>query len=231
MTPGTTPSALGHSARGAAEVVAELRREFEQEMQQRYRTHASPDPVLGALFQALAVQVARVYDEAERVFPVTVLDDLVAGLGMEPRLAHPAQAVVRFAGVEEREGVSPDTQLFGFTRTGEQIGFAPDEPVELAPTTLAFAALYEGGRLHAVGGARVPGGPAILPGSVRLALEAAPTLFLAFDADEAHLGGLGVYVDAGDAVAAALGRSPWQLLDGRGCVDEDAVLRARPGRG
>ncbi|HEX2095268.1 MAG TPA: hypothetical protein VHG28_22925 [Longimicrobiaceae bacterium] len=222
--------ALGQAIRSAAEIAGELRRGFEAEMQKRHGTLPLPDPVLATLFHTLGVQVARVYEEAERVFPVTVLDDLVDGLGMPPRLAQPAQTVVRFAGIEQREAVGPETQLYGFARTGEQIGFAPDEVIELAPTTLAFAGVYEAGRLHALTGARVPGGSAVPPGSVPLALDAAPTLYLAFDADEAHLSGLGVFVDADPVVARALERSPWQLLGPGGCVSEEGMLRAHPGR-
>jgi hypothetical protein len=222
-------AALGRAVRSASEIAGEMKREFEREMQ-RNGTQPLPDPVLATLFHTLAVQVARVYEEAERVFPVTVLDDLVDGLGMPPRLAQPAQTVVRFAGIEQREAVGPDTQLYGFARTGAQVGFAPDDVVELAPTMLAFAGVYEAGRLHALSGALVPGGAMIPPGSVPLPLDAAPTLFLAFDADEAHLSGLGVFVDADPVVAGALERSPWQLLGPGGCVSEEGMLRARPGR-
>jgi hypothetical protein len=224
--------ALGHTTRGAAEIAAELRRDFARAMEAQHGTAPLPDPVLATLFQALAVQVSRVYEEAERVFPVTVLDDLVAGLAMPPRLASPAQAVVRFAGMDQRETLTPDTQLGGFTRTGAPVGFAPDEPFEISPTTLVFAALWEDGRLHAVPGARLPGGAVIPPGSVPLALRgAAPTLYLAFDADEAHLGGLGIFLDAEGAAAEALARSPWQLLGPEGTVHEDGMLRPVPGRG
>lgn len=224
--------ALGRATRGPAEIAAELRRDFARAMEAQHGTAPLPDPVLATLFQALAVQVSRIYEEAERVFPVTVLDDLVAGLAMPPRLASPAQAVVRFAGMDQRETLTPDTQLGGFTRTGAPVGFAPDEPFEISPTTLAFAALWEDGRLHAVPGARVPGGAVIPPGSVPLPLPgAAPTLYLAFDADEAHLGGLGVFLDAEGAAAEALARSPWQLLGAEGTVHEDGMLRPVPGRG
>jgi hypothetical protein len=228
----TVHRALASSTRTAGEIAAELRRDFALAMEAHYETQPPVDPVLATVFHALAVQVARVYEEAERVFPVTVLDDLVAGLAMEPRLASPAQAVVRFAGMDQRETVSAETQLWGFTRTGSQVGFAPDEPIDVSPTTLAFAAVYEAGRLHAIPGARVPGGAVVPPGSVPLALPgAAPTLWLAFDADEGHLGGLGVFLDAEGAAAEALARSPWQLLGPEGTVREDGMLRPTPGRG
>lgn len=224
--------ALGRATRGAAEIAAELRRDFARALEAQHGTAPLPDPVLATLFQALAVQVSRVYEEAERVFPVTVLDDLVAGLAMPPRLASPAQAVVRFAGMDQRETLTPDTQLGGFTRTGTPVGFAPDEPFDLSTAALRFAAVWEDGRLHAVPGARAPGGAVIPPGSVPLPLRgAAPTLYLAFDVDEGHLGGLGLFLDAEGPAAEALGRSPWQLLGPEGTVEEEGMLRPVPGRG
>ena len=228
----TVHRALAHSTRTAGEIAAELRRDFALAMEAQHGTHPLPDPVLATLFHTLAVQVSRIYEEAERVFPVTVLDDLVAGLAMEPRLASPAQAVVRFAGMDQRETLSPETQLWGFTRTGAQVGFAPDEAIDVSAATLAFAAVYEGGRLHAVPGARVSGGGIIPPGSVALALEgAAPTLWLAFDTDEGHLGGLGLFLEVEGPAAEALARSPWQILGPGGTVREEGVLRPTPARG
>lgn len=223
-------SALDRTTRTAAQVAGDLRRDFEAAMRRESDGPFLPDPVVAVLFQALAAQVGQVYEEARKEFPVAVLEDLMEGLGMPPRLAQPAQTVVRFSGIEQREPVGPDTPLTGYSRTGNLLGFAPDEEIELSPTTLAFAAVYEAGQLYAVSGARVPGGPAIPPGGVPLDLTAAPTLYLAFDVDEAHLGGLGVFVDGDGRVTEALGRSPWQLLDARGCVYEEGVLRAWPGR-
>ncbi|HEU0051763.1 MAG TPA: hypothetical protein VFQ39_01255, partial [Longimicrobium sp.] len=217
--------------RSAGRVASELRRDFESEMERRHGARPPLDPLLATLFHALAAQVERVYEEAERVFPITVLDDLMAGLGMPPRLAVPAQMVVRFTGVETREPVGPDTVLHGYARTGELIGFAPDDDIELSPTTLAFAAVHENGRLYALSGARVPGGAAVAPSSVPLAPVGAPMLYLAFEVDEAHLGGLGVFLDADGTLTGILGRAPWQLLDERGCVFEEGVLRPYPGRG
>jgi hypothetical protein len=226
---------LGQTVRTASEINSELRREFDRALYTHYGTQSRPDPVLATLFHTLAVQVARVYDEAESVFPATVLDDLVGVLGMPARLAHPAQTVVHFTRIDQRERITPETELFGATRTGEQVGFAPDEAIEVAPTQLVFAAVFEDGRLHAVPGARLPGGPPIPPGSTPLAeWTSPPALYLAFHTDAAHLGGLGLYVDTASdnpAVAAALARSPWQILDRDGCACEAGMLRGRPGRG
>jgi hypothetical protein len=223
---------LGPSLRSASEIGGEMRREFDHALYAHYGTQSRPDPVLATLFHTLSVQIARVYDEAESVFPAAVLDDLVGVLGMPPRLAHPAQTVVHFTRIDRRERITPETELFGTARTGEQVGWAPDESIELAPTQLVFAAAFEDGRLHTLPGACLPGGPPVPAGSTPLpAWEGPPALYLAFRADEAHLGALGLYLDTapGSEVDGALFRSPWQLLDASGCVHEAGMLRARPG--
>jgi hypothetical protein len=232
----TTSSVLGSAARDATDIAAELRREFDVALLERYGTQAQPDPVLSTLFQAFASQIGRLYQEAEYAFPLGVLDDLLAGLGMPPRLAQPAQAVVTFAGITQRERLPLETALIGTTRAGERIDFVPDESIELAPTELRFAAVYESGRITTIAGARAAkGGPPVMPTTAALSLPGAPpALYFAFEPDGAHLGGLGLLVDSlplGGPVARALGRSPWQLLDDRGLATEIGTLRPRRGRG
>jgi hypothetical protein len=232
----TTSSVLGSAARDATDIAAELRREFDVALQQRYGTQAQPDPVLSTLFQAFASQIGRLYQEAEYAFPLGVLDDLLAGLGMPPRLAQPAQAVVAFSGITQRERLPLETALIGTTRSGERIDFVPDEPIELAPTELRFAAVYDSGRLTTIAGARAAAaGAPIMPSTAALSLPGAPpALYLAFEPDGAHLAGLGLLIDSlplGGPVARALGRGPWQLLNEGGVATELGTLRARPGRG
>ena len=227
---------LGRGPRTADDIAAELRREFERALHQRYGTEPHPDPVLATLFHTFAVQVSRIYEQAETVFPEAVIDDLISGLGMATRLAAPAQTVVTFNHLDQRERISPETDLIAYRSTGEQIHFAPDESIELALTDLVFAAVYEDRQLRTIAGARVPGSDAPTPpAAAPLDLgRAGPALFLAFRADPSHLSGLGVFIDTqprdGD-VSLALGRSVWQLLTDDGRVAERAVLRPRPGRG
>jgi hypothetical protein len=232
----TTPvDAVRRVTRSASEIAAELRREFELALHARYGTQPKPDPVLATVFHTLAVQIARVYDEAATVLPVAVLDDLVAGLDLPLRLAEPAQAVVSFTGVERRERVGPETELVGYARTGEQLGFTLDDTLQLAPTELVFAAVYEGDRLQTLPGAHLPrGGEIIPPASTPLRLGAPPTMFLAFSVDDAHLSELGLFIDIlpqDEAIARALHRCAWQLLNSDGHVYEAGILRARTGRG
>ncbi|HEV7703801.1 MAG TPA: hypothetical protein VGO46_05880 [Gemmatimonadaceae bacterium] len=225
---------LGSSARSAADLAAEMRREFEAAVASRFGTQPQPDPVLGALFQAFAVQLARIYQESEYVFPVAVLDDLLNGLALPARLAHPAQTVVTFSNIDQRERLALDTELIGSASSGEQIRFTIDESIEISAVTLAFAGVYENGRLSSIAGARVGTVP-ILPGSTPLALRSAPpTLLLAFDGDAAHLSGLGLFLDVTSVdsqLIEAVARSPWQILSADGAVSETGTLRAKRGRG
>lgn len=228
---------LGTAARTAADIAGELRREFGTAMAERFGAQPQQDPVLATLFHALAVQVAQVYEEAEHAFPAAVFDDLVSGLGMAPRVAQPAQVVAGFSDIQQREPLPAETTLIGYNRTGEAIPFTPDVNIQLSPTELAFAAVFEAGRLHVLPGATLPGdGGPIPPGNVPIpgAGAAAPMVFLAFRTDAAHLSGLGLFIDLfppDGPVAEALRRSPWQLLSDEGRVSEAAILRTRPGRG
>ena len=227
-------SVLGGSARSAADLAAEMRREFESAVATRFGTQPQPDPVLGALFQAFAVQLERIYQESEYVFPVAVLDDLLNGLALPARLAHPAQTVVSFTNIDQRERLALDTELIGNAPGGEQIRFTIDASIEISSASLAFAGVFENGRLHSVAGARAGSAP-ILPSSTPLALRSAPpTLLFAFDSDAAHLSGLGLFLDVasiGSPLIEAVARSPWQILSGNATVSELGTLRARRGRG
>lgn len=228
-------SVLRGTARSATEIARELTREFESALYQRTGVEPEPDPILATVFHALAVQVAHVYEEAETAFPATVLDDLINVLGITPRLARPAQTIVSFNGADERERITPWVELRGYNKSGEQIGFSPDDSIELSDAHLLFAGLYENGRLHAIRGGRTsPDGPPVPSGSVPLSLGQRPaTLYLALDADPGHLSGLGLYLDAqpfGGPVIKAVQGSPWQMLSD-GAVVEAGVLRSVPGPG
>jgi hypothetical protein len=232
--PRAASGVLGGAARSAADLASEMRREFEAAVAARFGTQPQPDPVLGALFQAFAVQLERIYQESEYVFPVAVLDDLLNGLALPARLAHPAQTVVSFTNVDQRERLALDTELIGNAPAGEQVRFTIDASIEISSASLAFAGVYENGKLHSVAGARAGSAP-ILPNSTSLALRnAPPTLLFAFESDAAHLSGLGLFLDVTSIespLIEAVARSPWQILSENGAVSELGTLRARRGRG
>jgi len=230
------PKTLRQVSRDGAEIASELWREFALRFQEQSGTQPTPDPVLMTLFHSLAAQLAKIYREAEHVFPVAVFDELIGGLGLPPRLATPAQTVVAFSEVEVRETIGPETQIHGRAPTGERIPFAPDDVCQLSPARLAFAAVLEGGRLHTVPGATV-GADAIpvTPGSVPVptADSVPPTVYLAIESDEQHLSGLSLLLDLAPPsgeVAVALRRSPWCLLH-EARITERTILRPKTGRG
>ncbi|HEY0779400.1 MAG TPA: hypothetical protein VGD56_15645, partial [Gemmatirosa sp.] len=109
----------------------------------------------------------------------------------------------------------------------------------LSATALAFAGVVDGGRLHALAGATMPGGQelAVAVGATPLDPHdagMAPSLVLAFEPARDALSGLGLFIDTGDdgdATARALARSAWQLLDAGGVAHEAGVLRSHEGAG
>lgn len=212
-----------------------MRRAFERALLERTGRPPAQDPALAALFHANAVQLARVYTEAEQLFPEAVFDDLVAGLGAPPRPALPAQTVVEVRGVHVAERLTADLPLVGYTPQAERVMFAADVPVVLSPTRLAFAGVVERGRLHAVPGAAVPDGPGTPFAATSAPVEApwdalAPTLVLAFAVGPDHLSELGLFIDTDGGehpVARALARSAWHLLGDDGLAREASVLRSR----
>ena len=144
---------LGGALRTASDVATELRRDFARLFQAEFGREPTSDPVLSVLQQALGVQIGRVYQEAENVFPWQVLDDLMAGLGMPRPMASPAQTVVAFTNVDRRERISSELVLVGVSPKGETVRFTPDVSIELAPTSLRFAGVAEQGQLQVITGA------------------------------------------------------------------------------
>ena len=226
---------LGTSMRGAAEIAAELRRDFQRAYQAQFDRSPLQDPVLVTLMHALAVQVARVYQEAEDKFPWQVLDDLMNGLGMPRLMALPSQTVVTFSNLDRRERIGAELSLQGMTQAGEQMTFAPDVSIELAPTKLVFAGVAENRQLQVVPGAVMDGGIPWPPNRVPCpAAGGPPALLLAFECDNGHLSGLGLHLNTGpttNRIAAALHRSPWMLLGDDGVARDAGTLRSSPARG
>lgn len=239
MTDGpVTHSPLRSTVRRPDDIARSLASEFERALFARLGTSSPADPVLTALFQSFAVQVGRLYDEAESAFPLAVLDDLMEALGEAPRLARPAQTVVQFGRIEEREVVGPDTECTGYGRSGEPLTFSLDDVCSVVPGSVAFAGVAEGGRLIAVPGARLPGSDVFLsPGSTPLRAHPsdAPSLYLAFDiADADQLSDASLFLDVAvdkASVSEALGISPWVILGADGQHEEAGVMRSTKGPG
>lgn len=191
--------------------------------------------MMAVLLQSVAVQVARIYDDAEQVFPERVIDDLVSALGLPAAVAIPAQTVVSFSEIDVRETVPVDLPLIGYARTGEEIHFLPDVGIDLIPATLRFAAVLEDDRLHTLAGASIDeDGTPIEPRSVNIRKQRAPLMLLAIASGDNDISRLGIHVDAaplGGHASVALARSPWYLLSEASLVTEELTMLPRVGRG
>lgn len=219
------------------EIVRSMSAEFERAIYARTGGAAPADPVLVALFHAFAVHIDRLYDEAEGAFPTAVLDDLLSGLVLAPRVARPSQTIVRFSNIDARASIPPEIAIAGYSRTGEPLVFSVDYPIEISPSRLAFAGVVQGSDCFALGGAVSPvDGAFIPPGRFPLGAKSGtiPTLYLGIEVDPRHLSNLGVSLQVAglDAdVITRLARAPWILLGPDGVRREAGVMRATPGAG
>src|SRR5579872_4050834 len=79
----------------AVEIDKKLRDDFRRRVKDFGITAEVTDPVLAVLFRTFAQQLETLYSETDRI-RLALLDELMANLGMEPRMARPAQTLVRF---------------------------------------------------------------------------------------------------------------------------------------
>src|SRR5229473_1988642 len=79
----------------ASEIDTKLRDDFRRRLKDFGYPADVTDPILAILFRTFAQQLASLYEETDRI-RLVLLDELIANLGIEPRMARPAQTVVRF---------------------------------------------------------------------------------------------------------------------------------------
>jgi hypothetical protein len=190
------------------------------------------DPVLSVLFRTFAQQLETLYADTGRI-RLALLDELIAGLGIERRSARPAQTVVRFVTGSELEFVNAGTALSGTTPSGERIVFRTDVPVNVSPVRVALIAAYEGGALQLAAPATLEEQmqavrPALDP--VRVNLGPNPALYLAFDhLTREHLSRHSLFFDItpdGKQLQNALEWEPWCLMDSAGALSSTGLLRS-----
>ena len=100
------------------------------------------DPVLAVLFRTFAQQIEGVYADTGRMRQ-SMLDELMAGLQLPQRLAHPAQSVVRFSSRAQRaKMLRAATELNARASTGERLTFGLDATIEVSPARIAMALAY-----------------------------------------------------------------------------------------
>jgi hypothetical protein len=222
------------SVTSAVDIDRKLREDFRRRLKEYGGSGEGIDPVLAVLFRTVAHQFERFYSDIGRL-RLTLLDELIAGLGIELRAARPAQTVLRFI-TEAPTSVPEGTELIGDAITGERLAFRTDATVNASAAALALAFVYEAGAMQLLCASELPERiQAARPSldAVRVNLGPNPAIFLAFEnLPPAHLGRLGVYFDIGPDgahVQRALETEPWCIVDPEGCLSSAGVLRPLTG--
>ncbi|MEO8367752.1 MAG: hypothetical protein ABI806_00945 [Candidatus Solibacter sp.] len=161
------------------------------------------------------------------------LDELISGLGFEPRMARPAQTVVRFYSGQHAV-VAAGSNLIGETPTGEKLTFTTDETVSVSAARIAFTAIYQKGTLQLAQGMHLSdellsAQPSYDP--VPAALGPASFLYVVVeDLPESHLAGHSFFFDVSAVypdVQRALLRATWCAAAETGRFEAAGILRPR----
>src|SRR5262249_12085187 len=112
------------------------------------------------------------------------LDELIAGLGIDRRMARPAQTIVRFLSSSGPHFLEAGTEVVGEAQTGERLTFTTDAPISVSGASIAVAATYQDGALQLMPGIEIPeifrnNRPAF--NRVRVNLGPNPAIYLAVD--------------------------------------------------
>ncbi len=218
----------------AIEIDSKMREDFRKRLKEYGVSAETTDPVLAVLFRTFAQQIENLYSDTGRI-RLALLDELIAGLGIEPRKARPAQAVVRILGASTPVHIDAGAVLRSQSPTGERFNFSTDAPVTVSGAQIVFGAAYEKGQMRVLPGVEMPENflaarPALDP--VKVNLGPNPALFLAIQpAPKEHLSGHSFYFDlTPDArpVQDALGVETWCLAGAQGEFSAQGILRPRP---
>ena len=215
----------------SAEIDKKLRDDFRRRLQDYGVSAEAADPILAVLFRTFATQIEGLYSETERI-RLALLDELVAGLGIEGRAARAAQTVVRFHSASGTQFVDAGTDLIGEAQSGERLAFATDAAIAVSPASIALAAVYQDGALQLLSAVEMSedvqnARPSLDP--VRVNLGTNPAIFFAIDGIPAnHLSQHGFFIQVSPyarGVQQALRRETWCLAGFEGEFGATGILR------
>jgi hypothetical protein len=211
-----------------------LRDDFRRRVKDFGISVEATDPVLAVLFRTFAHQIERVYADTGRMRQ-SLLDELMAGLQLPQRLAHPAQAVVRFSSHGQRaKTLRCGTELNARASTGERLTFGLDATVQVSSARIALALGYQDQQLQllpSVGTAETLQAyrPSIDP--VKVNLGAQPALLLAIeDLPPTLLRRHGIFFELGPgsfSLQEALRKEPWWTFGEDGTLSGAGLMRPR----
>ena len=207
-----------------------LREDLDSRLQQ-YGVMTARDPVLAAVLQTLAVQLEHICDDT-RLAGLSVIDELIGGLGVPPRMARPAQALIQFSGQRANYVIPRGTAFLGEADTGDKLLFATDCPLTISPARIAMAFAYQEGLLQLL--PAVPLGENVSK-AIRIvdpmpaALGSRAAIFIAVeDATGDHLSGHSFSIQLSDdspIARRAVLRSTWCLASSDGSFQASGLLR------
>ncbi len=219
----------------AIEIDRKLRDDFRRRLRDFGVSAETTDPVLAVLFRTFAQQLETLYAETGRI-RLALLDELIAGLGIDRRMARPAQTVVRFLNASAAQLVEAGTELIGEATTGERLTFTADAAVAVSGARIAVGATYQDGALQLMPGIEMPEAfqarrPALDP--VKVNLGPNPAVYLAIEnLPPAHLGQHSFFFELGpDAyrIQQALELETWCIFGNDGDLTSPGILRPKNG--
>jgi hypothetical protein len=230
---------MSYSSNSAIEIDRKLREDFRRRLKDFGILAESTDPVLAVLFRTFAHEIEKLYVETDRI-RMALLDEFLSNLRMQPRMAHPAQSVIRFF----PDGKSPvvtvpgGTELNAQATTGERLNFTTDVSVQVSNARIALAATYQNENIQLLPGVEMPEAlqstrPLLDP--VRARLGPQPAIYLAIEGlPEGHLSFHSVFFELGPdsfKIQRALESETWCIADSEGALSSNGLLFPRRGNG
>jgi len=211
-----------------------LRDDFRRRLKDFGITVDAPDPVLAVLFRTFARQIEGVYADTGRMRQA-LLDELMAGLQLQPRLARPAQTVVRFLSrVNPAKTLRAGTELSAKASTGERLAFGLDATIQVSSARIALALAYQDQDLQLLPGVEMTESlqahrPSIDP--VRVNLGTQPALLLAVEnLPPTLLCRHALFFELGPGsflLQEALRTEPWWIFSEDGTLHGEGLMRPK----
>jgi hypothetical protein len=218
----------------ANEIDAKLQADFKLRRTQYGEPIDQIDPILRAIFLTFSGELAELYNSTDDIH-LGFLDQLMSGLGIEPRTARPAQTVVRMLPSQTAQ-VPAGTPLQGQADSGEILPFLTDAGIVVSNARIAAAFSYREEKLQLLGGVDMPDyiralRPGLDPVPSRLGPHAA--IYLAIENLPAgHIGRHGLFLDLSPnatVLRQALRSAVWCLADAEGAFGSVGLLRPKRG--
>jgi hypothetical protein len=226
---------MPYSSASAIEIDKKLRDDFRRRLRDFGISAETTDPVLAVLFRTFAQQLESLYAETGRI-RLALLDELIAGLGIERRMARPAQTIVRFLTATGPRVVEAGTELVGEASSGERLTFTTDAPISVSGAHIAFGLTYQDGALQLMPGIEIPerfqnARPSLEP--VKANLGPHPAVYLAIESlPPSHLSLHSFSFELGPDAAriqSALESETWCLVGPEGELSSAGILRPKSG--